>query len=332
MSNNSFTRRTFLKAAAAASAASALGLPAFELRAARAALQAKTSYNMVFIEVQPDQVAGSWSKGIAEVLQTQQIIKYSLLDGQSKVDVQIGLMDTAITQGVDAIFLQPVDSVAIGPSIKKATDAGIPVLTLNIDSTQAHAAHVEMNHYFGAIDIADAMGKAMGGKGNVVILNAPPGIIIRDQRTNGFKKGMEKYPDIKIVADQSAEWQRKKAADVLSALMVANKDITGVYGVNDEMALGAVDVLKAQNLIGKVVVFGNDGEKAALESIEAGELTGTQYTDVYQQGRFAGSVATVLATGGVNPTAFQQQSHLLMPYFILTKDNVKQIQPNQRWG
>lgn len=336
MSNNSsirgFNRRSFLKAAAAASAASVVGLPSFSIHGARTARAAKDSYKMIFIEVQPDAVAGSWSQGIAEVLKTQQIIDYQLLDGQSKVDVQISLMDTAITQGVDAIFLQPTDSVAVGPSIQKAKDAGIPVITLNIDSTEAHASHVEMNHYFGAIDIADKMGQMMGGKGNVVILNAPPGIIIRDQRTNGFKKGLEKYPDIKVIADQSAEWDRKKAADVLSALMVANKDIGGVYGVNDEMALGAVDVLKSKGLLGKVVVFGNDGEKAALESIEAGELTGTQYTDVYQQGRFAGSVATVLATGGVNPTAFQQQSHLLMPYFILTKDNVGQIQPNQRWG
>src|SRR5258708_3005880 len=216
-SNRGLRRRNFLMLAAAASAASVVGIPSFGIGQVRTARAAKDSYKMVFIEVQPDQVAGSWSKGIAEVLKTQQIISYDLLDGQQKVDVQISLMDTAITQGVDAIFLQPADSVAIGPSIKKAMDAGIPVLTLNIDSTQVHAAHVEMNHYFGAIDIADAMGKAMGGKGNVVILNAPPGIIIRDQRTNGFKKGMEKYPDIKIVADQSAEMQRKKASDVMSA-------------------------------------------------------------------------------------------------------------------
>lgn len=331
-SKNDFNRRAFLKATAAAVAASVVGVSSLSIQQARTVRAAKDSYKMVFIEVQPDAVAGSWSQGIAEVLKTQQIIDYQLLDGQSKVDVQISLMDTAITQGVDTIFLQPTDSVAVGPSIKKAKDAGIPVITLNIDSTEAHASHVEMNHYFGAIDIADKMGQMMGGKGNVVILNAPPGIIIRDQRTNGFKKGLEKYPDIKIIADQSAEWDRKKAADLLSTLMVANKDITGVYGVNDEMALGAVDVLKAKNLIGKVIVFGNDGEKAALQSIEAGELTGTQYTDVYQQGRFAGATATVLATGGVNPAAFTQQSHLLMPYFIVTKDNVGQIQPNQRWG
>ena len=118
---------------------------------------------------------------------------------------------------------------------------------------------------------------------------------------------------------------------MLSALLISHPDITGVYGVNDEMALGAVDVLKAKNLLGQVTVFGNDGEKAALESIEAGELTGTQYTDVFQQGRFAAATATVMATGVVSAQSFQQQSHLLMPYFILTKDNVGQIQPDQRW-
>jgi len=330
MSEHTISRRGFLKTTAGAAAAASF-VSIFAPSAAHAARAAKDRYKMVFIPYAPDTVSSAWSQGISEVLATQQIIDYQLLDGQSKVDVQISLMETAITQGVDAIFLQPVDSVAVGPSIQNATDAGIPVLTLNIDSTQAHASHVEMNHYFGAVDIADKMGQLMGGKGNVVILNAPPGIIIRDQRTNGFTDGLKKYPDIKVVADQNANWDRKTAQDVLSALMVANKDIAGVYGVNDEMALGAVDVLKAQNLIGKVIVFGNDGEKAALESIEAGELTGTQYTDVFQQGRFAASAATVLATGGVSAQSFQQQSHLLMPYFILTKDNVGQIQPDQRW-
>jgi len=332
MSNQSLSRRGFLKASAGVAAAASFG-SIFSPSVTRAAAvrEAKDHYTMVFISYTSDTVASAWSQGIAEVLATQQIIDYNLLDGQGKVDVQISLMDTAVTQGVDAIFLQPVDSVAVGPSIQSALDAGIPVLTLNIDSTQPHASHVEMNHYYGAIDIADKMGQLMGGTGNVVILNAPPGIIIRDQRTNGFTDGLKNYPNINVIADQNANWDRKTAQDVLSALLVANPNITGVYGVNDEMALGAVDVLKAQNLLGTVIVFGNDGEKAALESIEAGELTGTQYTDVFQQGRFAAAAATVLATGGVSAQAFQQQSHMLMPYYILTRDNVGQIQPNQRW-
>src|SRR5581483_260503 len=243
--SNQVTRRTFLKSATVAAVAPVV--PTFDVhqpgvRPARA--MAKDSYKMVFIQFMPHTVPAAWSKGIEDVLKVQANVDYQLLDGQAKVDTQITLMDTAINQAVDAIFLQPVDSVAVGPSIKKAKDAGIPVITLNIDSTEPHAAHVEMNHYYGAIDIGKKMGEMLGGKGNVVILNAPPGIIIRDQRTNGFKDGLKNYPNIKIVADQAADWDRKKAQDVLSALMAANKDIQGVYGVNDSMALGAVDVLK----------------------------------------------------------------------------------------
>lgn len=293
---------------------------------------ADQTIKMAFIQYQPHTVSSAWSKGIEEVLAIQPGVHYQLLDGQAKADVQISLMDTVINDGVKAIFIQPVDSVGLAPSIKKATRAGIPVITLNIDATAEHAAHVEMNHYYGAIEIAKAMGAKMSGTGKVAILNAPPGIIIRDQRTNGFVDGMKKnHPGIQIVADQVADWDRKKAQDVLTTILIANPDLGGVYGVNDSMALGAVDVAKAKGLIPKLVIFGNDGEKDALESIEAGELAGTQYTDVFQQGRFAAAAATVLATGGVPATAFTAQGHLLMPYVIATKENVGSIGPAQRW-
>lgn len=331
-------RRDFLKSVALGSAAltsagSALlgnfdsgGLSVSRARAEGA------RYKMAFIQWQPHTVPAAWSKGIEEVLKPQQVIDYELLDGQNKVEVQASLMDALISKGTSIIFLQPIDSVALAPSIAKAKRAGIAVITLNIDATEPHAAHVEMNHYYGAMDIAKTMGEAMQGKGKVAILNAPPGIIIRDQRTNGFVDGLKKdHPQIEVVADQVADWDRKKAQDVLRTILAAHSDLGGVYGVNDSMALGAVDVAKEKGLIGKLVVFGNDGEVAALESIEAGELTGTQYTDVYQQGRLAAAAATVLATGGVPATAFAHQAHLLMPYVIATKKNVASIQPSQRW-
>jgi ribose transport system substrate-binding protein len=294
------------------------------------ALAADKSVKMAFIQFQPHTVSTAWAKGIQEVLSIQPNMAFQLLDGQAKADVQISLMDTVINDGVNVIFVQPVDSVGLAPSIKKATKAGIPVITLNIDSTAEHAAHVEMNHYYGAIEIAKAMGAMLGGKGKVAILNAPPGIIIRDQRTNGFVDGMKKnFPDVKIVADQVADWDRKKAQDVLTTILTANPDLAGVYGVNDSMALGAMDVAKSKGR--KLVIFGNDGEKDALEAVEAGDLSGTQYTDVFQQGRFAAAAATVLATGGVPATAFTTQGHLLMPYVIATKANVGTIQAYQRW-
>jgi ribose transport system substrate-binding protein len=333
-------RRTFLKALTVGSAAiggaaaglfanmdpnaGTIGVP----QARAAAGRIKTA----FIQWQPHTVPAAWSLGIEEVLKIQQTIDYALLDGQNKVEVQVSLMDTLINEGAAVIFLQPIDSVALAPSIAKARRSGTAVITLNIDATEAHAAHVEMNHYFGAMEIAKTMGDKMGGKGDVAILNAPPGIIIRDQRTNGFVDGLKKHhPGIKIVADQVADWSRKKAQDVLATILAANPNLGGVYGVNDSMALGAVDVAKEKGLLGKIVIFGNDGEKDALESIEKGELTGTQYTDVFQQGRFAAAAAAVLATGQVPPASFKQQGKLLMPYIIATKDNVASIQPSQRW-
>jgi ABC-type sugar transport system substrate-binding protein len=331
----SFFKTVALGSAAIAGAASGMfGVPVASVQAPgvpRARAEG-ARYKMAFIQWQPHTVPAAWSKGIEEVLKPQQVVDYELLDGQNKVEVQASLMDTLINQGAAVIFLQPIDSVALAPSIAKAKRAGIAVITLNIDATEPHASHVEMNHYFGAMDIAKAMGDTMGGKGKVAILNAPPGIIIRDQRTNGFVDGLKKHhPNIQIVADQVADWDRKKAQDVLNTILAANADLGGVYGVNDSMALGAVDVAKEKKLIGKLAIFGNDGEKGALESIEAGELTGTQYTDVYQQGRLAAAAAVVVATGGVPAGAFAKQSHLLMPYVIATKANVGSIQPSQRW-
>jgi ribose transport system substrate-binding protein len=291
----------------------------------------KSHYKMVWIQIQPQATSSAWGQGLAEIAANQKNIDFQVLDGQNKADTQINLMNTAIAQKVDTIFLQPADSVGLAPSIKKAKAAGIPVITLNIDATEAHAAHVEMNHYYGAMDIAAKMGEMIGGSGDVVIINAPPGITIRDLRTNGFVDGMKaKFPNVKISADQSADWDRKKAQDVFSAMWAANPNIKGVYGVNDDMALGVVDVAQEKGLK-DLIIFGNDGEKAALSAIEAGTLTGTQYTDVWQQGRFAASAGIVLATGGVSAKSFGTQGHLLMPYSILTKENVASIPASSRW-
>jgi ribose transport system substrate-binding protein len=327
-------RRRLLGAAAGVAVAggllSACTTVAPEAGAGAGARPKKDRYKMVWVQIQPQATSTAWGEGMAEIAANQKNFDFQTLDGQNKAGTQIDLMNTAIVQGVDVIFLQPADSVGLGPSITKAKQAGIPVITLNIDATVPHAIHVEMNHYYGAQDIASKMGELIGGSGDVVIINAPPGITIRDLRTNGFIDGMKaKYPNVKIAANQSADWDRKKAQDVLSTILTANPDLAGVYGVNDSMALGAMDVAKSKGL--KLAIFGNDGEKDALEAIEAGDLSGTQYTDVFQQGRFAASAATVLATGGVSATSFSSQGHLLMPYVIATKANVDTIQAYQRW-
>ena len=262
-------RRDFLKSVALGAAAFGIGAAGPEMLSpsvGRAQAAVGKTLKMAFIQFMPHTVPAAWSKGIEDVLSKQGNIDYQLLDGQAKVEVQISLMDTQINDGANVIFLQPVDSVAIGPSIAKAKRAGIPVITLNIDAVEDHAAHVEMSHYAGAMDVAKTMGEAMGGKGKVAIINAPPGIIIRDQRTNGFVDGLKKYhPEIQIIADQPADWDRKKAQDVFTTILAAHPDVSGAFGVNDFDGARRCGRPQQKGMLGKVVVFGDDGEKDALE-------------------------------------------------------------------
>jgi hypothetical protein len=273
-------RRTFLKTVMLGSAAltgaaggmfQSLELAGGKLGIAEARAEG-TRFKMASIQWQPHTVPAAWSKGIEEVLKPQQAIDYELLDGQNKVEVQVSLMETLVNQRASVIFLQPIDSVALAPSIAKAKRAGIPVITLNIDATEPHAAHVEMNHYYGAMDIAKAMGAAMGGKGKVAILNAPPGIIIRDQRTNGFLDGLKQHhPDIRVVADQvAAIGDNERAADLSGHRTRVTK--TMVYAIS---GLGAAlaGIIQSSQVHTALATYGPFGTE--LDVIAAVVLGGT---------------------------------------------------------
>ena len=119
---------------------------------------------------------------------------------------------------------------------------------------------------------------------------------------------------------------------MLTTILAANPDLGGVYGVNDSMALGAVDVAKEKGLIGKLVIFGNDGETAALEVHRGGRADRhAVYRRLSSRAGLPRRRRRCWRPAAFRPTAFAQQGHLLMPYVIATKDNVGSIQPSQRW-
>src|SRR5687767_6616505 len=118
------SRREVLKGLALG--AIAASSPTIALTGAANAQAARKALKMAFIQYQPHTVSTAWAKGIQEVLSVQPGSTFQLLDGQAKADVQLSLMDTVINDKVNVIFVQPVDSVGLAPSIKKATRAGIP--------------------------------------------------------------------------------------------------------------------------------------------------------------------------------------------------------------
>ena len=194
----------------------------------------------------------AWKTGIENTIKGQQNVSFQALDAQMKAEIQVTMMDDFINQGYNAIILQPIDAAALTASVKKAESKGIPVITLNTDTKLPHAAVVTMDDEGAGYMVGEQIGKALGGKGNVAIIQSPPGAQAGVEREKGFRAAMAKlFPEIKIVGAQNAAWNKDKAIEVMNSFLQVNKQLDAVFAVNDNMAEGAMIAAEAA---GKVAI------------------------------------------------------------------------------
>jgi ribose transport system substrate-binding protein len=181
---------------------------------------------------------------------------------------QASQIEDFVALHVAAILVAPCDSNAIVPALAGPEQAGIPVFTADI---AAHGgtivSHVASDNVQGGGLAADALAGFMGGKGKVIIIDHPTVASVQD-RVKGFEDAMKKYPGISIVAKPSADGQRPKAAQVMEDMLQAHRDVTGVFGINDDSALGALGVVTAAGRKDIVIVGfdATDEEQAAIKS------------------------------------------------------------------
>lgn len=197
-------------------------------------------------------------------------------DGQLKADKQIADIEDMIAKDVDAILVAAHQSPTLVPVLQQAKDAGIPVVAFDRELTDKSVQVCEViNDDIAAGKTAvELLVEGMGEEGEIAILEGVSGSAVTVNRQKGFMEEIQKYPNIKIVADQNANFQRVQAVDLFENVLQANPDIKGVFCHNDEMALGVTKVLKDAGIKG-VTVVGIDGQKDALESIMAGDMCGT---------------------------------------------------------
>src|SRR5260370_37959459 len=132
----------------------------------------------------------------------------------------------------------------------------------------------------------EELGKAMGGKGNLVILMGELSNEAAIGRTDGIKKVVtEKFPDIKIVREQTGNWKREQGKTIMENWLASGQEIDGVASNNDAMALGALQAIKATGKLGKIPVGGTDGSHDALESMDKSELYDTVVPDPVAEGQ-----------------------------------------------
>ena len=196
---------------------------------------------------------------------------------------QMSQIEDAITKRPSAAVFIPVDAKAMIPGVEKFNVAGIPVVNL-IDRADGgeFVSFVGCDDYTIALNTARFLFEKMNGKGNVVIIEGVGGSSNNQKRTAGFRKALEEFTNIRLLASQPANFQRAMALQVTENLLQAHRQIDGILAANDAMALGAIEALDAANR--KALVIGINGTKEAVDAVKAGKLLATGDCDGFLQG------------------------------------------------
>jgi ribose transport system substrate-binding protein len=193
---------------------------------------------------------------------------------------QVKIVEDLVQRGVAGIAICAHDDKAIVSAVIKANQAGIPIVIFNSLTDLPGGdvyAYVGYDQRKGGANIADWVNKVTGGTANIAILEGLPGFH-STERAGGFLDQIKKYPGLKVVATQPADWAREKGMNVAANMLQANGSINVFYGLNDEMSLGAGQTIKQMGLKG-IVTIGIDGNPNAMEAVNNGDQTATLYVN-----------------------------------------------------
>jgi len=209
----------------------------------------------------------------------------SVVDASRDNSKQQSQVEDFISQKVAAIVLTPYDSQAIGSAIVEANSANIPVFTADIANASSQGkvvTHIASDNVQGGGQAGKLMCAALGSAGgSVAILDEPEVTSVQD-RVKGFKAALASgCPSVKIVADIDGGGERAKASSATDDILQAHKDLKGIFGINDDSALGAARAIDAAGATGKVFVIGYDATPEARTAIKNGSMYGDaiQYPD-----------------------------------------------------
>jgi ribose transport system substrate-binding protein len=191
------------------------------------------------------------------------------------VNTQASQVDQYIKAGVDAIVVVPVQADSLGPQVAQAKAAGIPIIPVNAAlNNPSVSGNVQPNDVAAGEQEMQMMADKLGGKGNIVVLQGPLGQSGELDRQKGIQNVLAKYPGIKVLAQDTANWQRDQAVNKMKNWISAfGAKISGVVSQNDDMGLGALQALKES---GKTVpIVGIDGIQDGLNAVKNGSFIGT---------------------------------------------------------
>jgi inositol transport system substrate-binding protein len=244
-------------------------------------------------------------------------IRLITLDAERSALKQVEQVESFIAQGVDAIILNPCEVEASSAAVRKALAANIPIINVNsatstqptafIGSDDTEAGRMAMQH----------IAQKLEGKGNVIMIHGYMGQAAQIQREKGAKEILAQYPGLKLIAEQTGEWDRAKALSLTENWIQSyGNQIHAIFAHNDEMGMGVVKALENARMKDNVVVVSIDAIADALQAVEKGRLDATVFQNAKEQGGRAVETAAKISRGE------SYEKEFLVPFILITKENI----------
>ncbi|MDO4793887.1 MAG: ribose ABC transporter substrate-binding protein RbsB [Filifactor alocis] len=213
-----------------------------------------------------------------------------VLDSQNDPAKELSNVEDLITKEVKVLLINPTDSDAVGAAVTAANEAGIPVVTLDRGANAGEVvSHIASDNIAGGKMAGEFIVEKLGGKGKVVELEGIPGTSAARDRGQGFNEALQ-GSELEVVAKQTANFDRTEGLSVAENILQAQSEVDAIFAHNDEMALGALEAVKASGR--EIMIVGFDATDDAVQSVQNGELAAT----VAQQPKMIGAYGVETAS------------------------------------
>lgn len=253
-----------------------------------------------------DSYQTTYEKAFIEAAEANPDVEAVVLDAGGDVARQIAQMEDLIQQGVDAIIIWPTNGKAVIPAVRKAKNAGIPVVVTNsniaeegFDFVASFSGPDNITQGSRSAEIMCDKFKEMGieNEARVVQISGQPGYTTAIERAKGFEDRLpEVCPNVNLVETQPGDWNREKSQKVMEAFLVKYDDIDGVYAGDDNMGVGALNAAKAAGRDG-IIFVGATNFAVGYEAMERGEYWGSIYQSPVDDAKAALKTAIELLDG-----------------------------------
>ena len=257
----------------------------------------KTPNNPFFIDMQSGAEEAARRLGVELVVQSP--------EREIDVEKQMQIVENLLQTGIRALCIAPASSKGLIPALARANAAHVPIVVVDdeVDPAAAAEAGVHTESYVGSNNVEGGriagrhLIEATGGRAKVAILEGIPGHETGDSRLAGFREAIRAAPGIRVVASQTANWERDQGFTVFQNLLQAHPEVDAVFACNDMMALGATEAIAAAGRSGTIRVIGFDAVDDARRAIASGAMAASVAQFPSEMGRLAVETAVKLIHG-----------------------------------